>query len=135
MRCSPVAPENSEIKVQIQIASDCCYYWSDSCYIPVGSVVKTESETLIPDEYALWHNYPNPFNPVTTISYELPQISDVTLKIYDITCRLIEAVVSEKQDPRYYSFQWEASDVSSGVYIYRIQTDGFSAVKKCILMK
>ncbi|MBL7135986.1 MAG: T9SS type A sorting domain-containing protein [Candidatus Marinimicrobia bacterium] len=99
------------------------------------AILSTDMNVLLPVEFALHQNYPNPFNSMTTISYELPQISDVTLKIYDITGRLIEAVVNEKQDPGYYSIQWVASDVSSGVYIYRIQADGFSAVKKCILMK
>ena len=99
------------------------------------AILSTDMNVLLPVEFALHQNYPNPFNPMTTISYEILQISDVTLKIYDITGRLIEAVVNEKQDPGYYSIQWVASDVSSGVYIYSIQADGFSAVKKCILMK
>ena len=88
-----------------------------------------------PENFTLAQNYPNPFNPVTTISYELPKDSDVTLTIYDITGRLIETLVNEKQQPGYYSVQWDASQYSSGVYIYRIQADGFSAVKKCLLIK
>jgi len=97
----------------------------------------------LPQRFALSQNYPNPFNPVTTIQYELPQRSDVTLTIYDITGRLIETLVDQKQNVGRYSIQWDASQYSTGVYFYKIQVndpanggaDGFSAVKKCLLIK
>ena len=94
----------------------------------------TENRSM-PDCYALHHNYPNPFNPTTTFKYALPKESTIILSIYDINGRLIETLANEKQQPGFYSIQWDASQFSSGVYIYRIQAGGFSSVKKCILMK
>jgi len=96
-----------------------------------------------PESYTLYQNYPNPFNPTTTISFQLPRASNVELKIYNLTGQLEETLVNEKKDAGYYSIRWNASQYSSGVYIYRIQVsdpanggaDGFSDVKKCILMK
>ena len=101
-----------------------------------GGVISIESgREMIVEAFLLHQNYPNPFNPETTISYELPKESDITLTIYDITGRLVETLVNEKQKPRYYSVHWDASQFSSGVYLYRIQTEGFQQVKKCLLIK
>ncbi len=87
--------------------------------------------------------YPNPFNPTTTFKYELPKESKVVLSVFDTNGRLVETLVNEKQQPGCYLVHWDASQYSSGVYIYRIQVsdsanggaDGFSAVRKCILIK
>jgi len=89
----------------------------------------------VPTEFGLGQNYPNPFNPETTISYELPRESDVTLTIYDITGRLLETLVDQKQNSGHYSVHWDASSKSSGVYFYKISTGEFQQVKKCLLIK
>jgi hypothetical protein len=99
------------------------------------STVISENENQIPESFSLFQNYPNPFNPTTTFKYDMPKESKVHLVLYDINGRLIETLVNEKQQPGYYSIQWDATQYSSGVYIYRIQEDGFSAVKKCLLIK
>ena len=101
-----------------------------------GGVISIESgREMIVEAFLLHQNYPNPFNPETTISYELPKESDITLTIYDITGRLVKTLVNEKREPGYYSVHWDASQFSSGVYLYRIQTEGFQQVKKCLLIK
>ncbi|MCK4688810.1 MAG: T9SS type A sorting domain-containing protein [Candidatus Marinimicrobia bacterium] len=97
--------------------------------------VEETASRPIQEVFHLAQNYPNPFNPVTTISYELPKDSDVTLTIYDITGRLIETLVDQKQNGGHYSVQWDAFQYSSGVYIYRIKTPDFSDVRKCLLIK
>jgi hypothetical protein len=89
----------------------------------------------IPTVFALHQNYPNPFNPTTTFKYELPKESKVVLSIFDMNGRLVKTIVNQTQSAGYYSIQWDAAQHSSGVYIYRIRADGFSAVKKCILIK
>ena len=89
----------------------------------------------LPAIYVLSNNYPNPFNPTTTFQYELPKESNVVLSVFDMSGRLVETIVNQTQAAGYYSLQWDANRYSSGVYIYRIQADGFSAVKKCILIK
>lgn len=89
----------------------------------------------IPTEYSLSQNYPNPFNPTTTISYQLPKSSFVKLSIYDISGRLVDKLIDEKKNAGYYSVEWNAENVCSGVYFYRIEADNFVAVKKGLLVK
>jgi len=101
----------------------------------VQPTVDVKKSLSVPTLFSLEQNYPNPFNPVTTISYELPQESDVTLTIYDITGRLVETLVDQKQNGGQYSVQWDASSKSSGVYFYKISTGEFQQVKKCLLIK
>jgi hypothetical protein len=97
--------------------------------------VGKSDKKLIPLQFELNQNYPNPFNPTTTILFQLTKVSNVEFTIYNLTGQLEETLMNEKKDAGYYSIQWDASQYSSGVYIYRIQADGFSAVKKCILLK
>ncbi len=98
--------------------------------------------TTLPKEYSLNQNYPNPFNPATTISYQLSAAGNVTLKIYDVLGREVKTLVNEKQNAGCYKIEFNAGNLSSGMYLYRVtavSTDGksykFSAVKKCILVK
>ena len=99
-------------------------------------------ETMLPDSdpplskvFTLHKNYPNPFNPITTITYDLPRESDVMLSIYDITGRLVEMLVNQHQDAGDYTVDWDASQYSSGIYIYCMQTGNFIDTKKMVFMK
>ena len=74
---------------------------------------------VIPEEFALFPAYPNPFNPVTTISYQITEPAFVKLSIYDISGRLVEKLVSENKKSGYYSVNWNADRVGSGIYFYR----------------
>lgn len=85
--------------------------------------------------YELKENYPNPFNPSTTISYNLSKSGFTTLKIYDVLGKEVATLVNDKQDAGTYSIQWNASDFSSGVYFYKLQTDGFVQTRRMILTK
>lgn len=89
----------------------------------------------IPLKYCLKQNYPNPFNPSTKIEFGVPVKSYVEIIVYDITGKVIERLTKKTYYPGFYSVQWDASRVSSGVYLYRIHTDKFSDVKKCIVIK
>ena len=94
----------------------------------------------IPDEYALFYNYPNPFNPSTMIEYALPQDSKVHLVIYDILGRHVKTLVRQTQAPGYKSVRWNGRNdmgqqVSAGMYFYRIQAGSFSKVQKMVLLK
>ncbi len=86
-------------------------------------------------KYELNDNYPNPFNPSTTISYELAAAGFTTLKIYNILGKEIATLVNEKQNAGTHMVQWNASSFSSGVYFYKLQTDGFIQTKRMILTK
>jgi hypothetical protein len=98
-----------------------------------GNSPEFNSET--PKQFNLSQNYPNPFNPVTKINFALPKQGFVTLKIYDITGREIQTLVSEVKQAGYYSVDFNASSLSSGVYFYKIQSGDFISVKRMVLIK
>ena len=95
----------------------------------------------LPDEYALKANYPNPFNPSTTIRYQLPAAGRVSLIIYDLTGKQVRTLVDEASSAGYYRAVWDGRDakgagVATGVYFYRITVDNaFTQTKKMVLMK
>jgi hypothetical protein len=94
-----------------------------------------EQENLIPEDIVLYPNYPNPFNPITTIGFQLPERSKVTIKIYNLLGTL-EAVLYEGEKPSgYHEVKWDAENMPSGIYFYRLQTDNFYQTKKMILLK
>jgi hypothetical protein len=103
---------------------------------------ESEKETL-PTEYTLYQNYPNPFNPITTIKYDLPNASEVSLIIYDILGRKVIELVNNKQEAGRYEIQFNASNLASGVYIYQLRAENpstrsgqrYISAKKMILLK
>jgi hypothetical protein len=100
----------------------------------VSSTGVRESESL-PEKFDLKQCYPNPFNPSTTISFNLPTKSFVSLKVFDLTGREVATIVSEEMSAGSYSKQWNAANMSSGVYFYRLQTGSISITKKLIFLK
>ena len=88
-----------------------------------------------PTGFILYQNYPNPFNPVTTIKYNLHTAADVTLKIYDLSGREIEALVDETKSAGEHINTWYAKGLASGIYICRLQTNTYSETRKLILQK
>ena len=88
-----------------------------------------------PNEYMLYNNYPNPFNPTTMIDYRIPTINAVTLKIYNVLGKEIVTLVNREQDAGKYSVQWNADGFSSGIYFYTLRAGSFSATKKLLLLK
>lgn len=102
----------------------------------IGKHLKKGNESkLLPIEYKLYQNYLNPFNPVTTIQYDVPKTSQVSLKIYDILGREVTTLVNEEKVQGKYTTQFNASRLSSGVYFCRITAGKFNAVKKMMLIK
>jgi ligand-binding sensor domain-containing protein len=101
---------------------------------PETSTVANEYNEA-PTGFALEQNYPNPFNPTTIISYQLPVVSNVTLRVYDLLGRPVAALVNERQGAGGHSVRFEASDLPSGVYFYSLITDKFKNTKKLILLK
>lgn len=89
----------------------------------------------LPKEYSLNQNYPNPFNPSTKINYDLPFDGRVSIKIFDMTGREVASLVNEFKTAGYYTADFNASALSSGVYFYTISADNFTATKKMILVK
>jgi PKD repeat protein len=100
---------------------------------PVYSA-KGQPSAAIPTEFTL-SNHPNPFNPSTVLSFGLPQDSYVRLDIYNIIGQRVETLVNEHLSAGSYSYEWDGSNVASGIYLYRLTTDEFVATKKMVLMK
>jgi hypothetical protein len=94
------------------------------------------SSEVIPEVYALEQNYPNPFNPSTKIEFSIPEdVNNVTLTIYNTLGQRVAELVNSKMEAGKYSYVWNASDVSTGLYIYELRTDKFVSVKKMMLLK
>ena len=89
----------------------------------------------IPRVFALEQNYPNPFNPSTKISYQLPERSFVSLKVFDILGREVATLVNEEKEAGTYAAVWNATNAASGVYFYQIQAGSFASVKKLLLLR
>jgi hypothetical protein len=107
--------------------------------VVTGSYAEGVSEALevgtVPTEYSLANAYPNPFNPVTTIQYDIPEQSTVRLAVYDMLGREVAVLVSEQKEAGRYLVTFDARRLTSGVYIYRIQAGGFVQNKKFVLLK
>jgi hypothetical protein len=89
----------------------------------------------IPDEFSLEQNFPNPFNPVTRIGFDVPVSGMVDLKIYNMLGQEIATLVNDVEQPGYHSVEWKAESVPSGVYFYRMRAAGFVMTKKLLLVR
>jgi hypothetical protein len=109
--------------------------WSETWHFRVAVGTAVESEPGIPTSYALHANYPNPFNPTTTITYDLPEATDVRLTVYDALGRTVETIGTWHLAPGTYEATWEPSGLPSGVYLYRLETPAFSRSRRMMLLK
>jgi 5'-nucleotidase / UDP-sugar diphosphatase len=97
--------------------------------------VKEDNEINSPEEFALEQNYPNPFNPSTKIEFRIADFGFVSLKVYDILGNELATLVNEERSPGSYEVSFNASEYSSGIYIYALRAAGFTQTKKMILLK
>jgi photosystem II stability/assembly factor-like uncharacterized protein len=97
--------------------------------------IEINAEVLAVNTFSLLQNYPNPFNPTTTITYSLKKDGFVTLKVYDILGKEVADLVNQNQKTGYYTINFNASNLPSGVYIYTLRTLGFASSKKMLLVK
>jgi len=125
--------------------------WSDGQYFPftssqsweldvdlwLGAVVMTPTgvEIMHPAAFTLSQNYPNPFNPVTSINFQIPERGLVTIKVFDLLGNEIQTLLNEVKEMGSYSINFNAEDLSSGIYIYKISVNDYIASKKMILVK
>jgi len=97
-----------------------------------SDVVEVE---IIPEQYVLFQNYPNPFNPITKIKYKIPELSFITLKVYDVLGSEVATLVNEEKLIGSYEFVFDGSKLSSGIYFYGLQAGSFVETKKMMLLK
>ena len=94
----------------------------------------TESD-IINYKYSLIQNYPNPFNPITRIKFQIPELSFVTLRIYDVLGNELNTIVNEERPAGNYEIEYDATGLPSGIYFYRLQAGSFIETKKMVLIK
>jgi beta-xylosidase len=103
--------------------------------IPTSVSDNERTDGDVPDEFRLLNNYPNPFNPGTVIEYHVPEQTEVRIQVFDAIGRLVDTLVHDVQGPGFYSVQFNASRLPSGVYYYRMQAGSFSSTQKMILIR
>ena len=103
-------------------------------YYPVTGI-KSYNSSNYPSKFVLYQNFPNPFNPKTVISWQSAVDSDVELIVYNLRGQKVATLVSEKQTAGYHQVEFNAQQLSSGVYLYKIQAGEFQDVRKMLLIK
>jgi hypothetical protein len=120
---------------QIEVIAGTSSGREDSGWLLSDCLDGREGLTNLPSDYGLIGSHPNPFNASTVIEYELPQASDVTLEVYNILGEKVATLVDSKQQAGYRSIIWDASEVSSGLYFYKLTAGDFSETKRMMLVK
>jgi hypothetical protein len=113
------------------------YLPSNLVYVPFSEITTVESKYSLgfPVKYELNQNFPNPFNPKTTISYKLSTTDHGTLKVFDVLGRDVTTLVNEEQPTGSYAEKWDAKSVSSGIYFYQLITGVAMITKKMLLIR
>jgi hypothetical protein len=109
--------------------------WSFADTFTKGEVSAANLSATLPERIVLYNNYPNPFNPTTTISYAVASRQLVTLKVYDVLGKEIATLVNEEKPAGGYEIEFSATSLPSGIYFYRLQAGSFVETKKMVLMK
>src|SRR3990172_1448953 len=109
--------------------------WTSLSHNRITDIKVDKITAVIPTEYILTQNYPNPFNPATKINFSLPKDSDVELTVYNILGQQVEVLVNGFRNAGTYELTWDASNLPSGVYIYRLETGSNVISKKMMLLK
>ena len=104
------------------------------CFLSGDSEVSA-IEDILPQKFELEHNYPNPFNPSTTITFALPRAQHVTIKVFDIMGREIAELVNNNVKAGVHKLNFDGGRLASGQYFYKIETKGFSKIRKMLLVK
>jgi hypothetical protein len=103
--------------------------------ITVTAIPANGAQGVVVTEYYLHQNYPNPFNPVTSITYDIADPGMVSLKVYNSSGREVATLVNEYQVQNRYAVSFDVTSLSSGIYFYRLETNGFMATKKMVVLK
>ncbi len=118
-------------RTNFDLFSDDAYVWM----IQSDALVGVEDEDVLPENYSLSNNYPNPFNPATKISFSLPENQFVQLKVFDVLGNEVATLVENNMNRGVHNITFDATDIASGIYFYSITAGDFSQTKKMILMK
>jgi hypothetical protein len=138
--CSGITPGNYFLRLATTVTTEAQYSLAnvvnDNTTLSKKSYNKVSFQgNDLPLTYELYQNYPNPFNPSTTIRYQVPEDGFVTLKIFDILGKEVTTLINENKLTGRYEINFDAGDLASGVYLYRIQVNDFTSVKKMVFLK
>ncbi|MFQ6605912.1 MAG: T9SS type A sorting domain-containing protein [Fidelibacterota bacterium] len=117
-------------------SEDIAYRIGNILFHTDSTLVGVDNDTpALPDHYALYQNYPNPFNPVTTIRYELPEQTAVKLVVYDVLGQEVAVLINEQQASGIREVKFDARELASGIYFYRLSTPTFTKTRKLVVLK
>jgi hypothetical protein len=137
----------SSVGIKLNSADNTLVFWSQDlggfgyvgselwCTFNSGIPTGVEDKEITPSDFSLSQNYPNPFNPTTEINYSIPAFRNVVIKVYDVLGKEVATLVNEEKPAGSYEVQFDASKLSSGIYLYKLQAGSFVKTKKMILMK
>ena len=112
------------------------YHWIPILnWFGITTGVERRTNDQIPNAFKLSQNYPNPFNPNTTINFSVPKQTNVLIKVYDILGKEVATLVNGEKAAGNYSVDFNASKLTSGMYVYNIQAGNYTATKKMMLLK
>ena len=137
---TPIRIDVGHLQKELDVPIDISYQFIGKDSQMIGSGNTVHEIMPVPTEFALHNNYPNPFNPTTTINYDLPQDGSVRLIIYDVMGREVTRLVNGFTPAGYHSVRWDArnkmgENVSAGVYFYHLQSGNFVKTQKMVLLK
>jgi hypothetical protein len=110
--------------------------YGGTIYKMTGSIVSSGNNgSTLPEQFELKQNYPNPFNPITNIGFDIPKASFVNLTVYDINGREVGVLVNLYMAAGSYKADWDATNIASGIYIYKFEAGSFTERKKMVILK
>jgi hypothetical protein len=136
LRIQSYCPPNTKARLLVSIVTEGVIAWTDTVAILVqASATEVADNSVAPTEYSLSQNYPNPFNPSTTISYSVPTAGRVSLSIFNTLGQEVALLTNDHKGAGTHSARWDATNVPSGIYFYRLQAGQFVETKKMILLR
>lgn len=110
-------------------------YAGNNEHLNTDPIKKGKTTLQQSDDYKLFQNFPNPFNPSTKISYKIKKEGYVSLTVFNLVGQEISVLVSEKQSAGNYEVEFDASELTTGVYLYKLQINGYTSVKRMTVLK
>jgi hypothetical protein len=110
-------------------------YAGNNEHFNTDPIEKNKTSFQQSEDYKLFQNFPNPFNPSTKISYKIKKDGNVFLTVYNLVGQEISMLVNEKQSAGTYEVEFDASELTTGVYLYKLQVNGFTSVKRMTVLK
>ena len=130
--CPPAATKMAVYPETLKLMESLRDYFLPDQFEQIMSLIKGVG---VPTQFELSQNYPNPFNPVTSIGYTLPTTAKVKLSVFNVLGQEVASLVDGQVEAGYHTVKWDAHEMATGVYFYRLEAGSFTATKKCLIVK